>query len=645
MTVDDTGREISRKELTKAKASVVVLNDHWVVLQQDSTIKVFRLLSGTPKNAADVKASGSVVVETAAEDAVVIQVDGRRVSVLANGKTTESDATSGPAILSSTPSGDDCDLVQHASGSLDMICGSTIKWTRHEDLAYQADAAFVEIEDAVGSLSAEELVYEETADVFSAFVRRTQRHVAAAISYVQSLRSGGSAAAALLERLIGQDATKDETFGFNRYLVVSTELHTVYALSSHQGTVAWRLENVGPAGPGSRVVAINTNVYVIGKDGVVVVLDGRTGRQLATGSANSPVRSVHTVNDTVLLWTEDNTLVPASETTTPLGDAYLTSVDDNESCVLGYAVKDGQLHKTWRWTAPGNSKIVATASRDPQDLSASIGRPLGDRSVLYKYLHHNALAVAAIDSDGTLTVALLDAVSGRVLHTKQHADKASNVQLVFGEHWIVYSFYSQLPTPGQKIVTWDLYESEYSNVRFFEGSYSSLSDFRPPHVASQAFIYHMGITALGVTRTRFGITSRDVLAALDSGQLVRIPKSTLDARRPTGRKPTTSEQQEGLQTYEGYIPVIPHNVVSHLRHVLGLRHIVSSPADLESTSHIAAFGDLDIFYTRVTPSLPFDVLPASFEKGKLLATAAGLVVLLTQLRRAVLNRQLSLRWK
>jgi hypothetical protein len=264
---------------------------------------------------------------------------------------------------------------------------------------------------------------------------------------------------------------------------------------------------------------------------------------------------------------------------------------------------------------------------------------------MYKYLHRNAVAVAALDEDQTLTVWLLDALSGRILHVKRHAEQVSNVHLVFGEHWFVYSYYSLLPTPSQKLAVWDLYESEHSNVRFFDHVYSSYSDFRKPYVSSQAFMYPVGINGLGVTRTRFGVTSRDILASLETGQLVRIPKIFLDTRRPVGRKPDAGEQQQGLQTYDGYLPFVPQHVASHLRNVIGIRHILSTPADVESTSHITAYGDLDIFYTRVTPSMPFDMLSASFEKGKLVIMVAGLVVLLTQLRSAVLRRQLKESWR
>lgn len=57
-----------------------------------------------------------------------------------------------------------------------------------------------------------------------------------------------------------------------------------------------------------------------------------------------------------------------------------------------------------------------------------------------------------------------------------------------------------------------------------------------------------------------------------------------------------------------------------------LTNIESSASALESTSHVFAQG-LDQFYTRVTPSLSYDLLNEDFSFSLLIITAVGLIAI------------------
>ena len=74
-----------------------------------------------------------------------------------------------------------------------------------------------------------------------------------------------------------------------------------------------------------------------------------------------------------------------------------------------------------------------------------------------------------------------------------------------------------------------------------------------------------------------------------------------------------------------------------------VKKIVTSPALLESTSLVFAFG-LDMFLTRVTPSGSFDVLSENFNKAQLVFTVFGLVMAIVITRPMVRRKRLRERW-
>ena len=131
---------------------------------------------------------------------------------------------------------------------------------------------------------------------------------------------------------------------------------------------------------------------------------------------------------------------------------------------------------------------------------------------------------------------------------------------------------------------------------------------------------------MGVTQTRQGITSRQLLAVLDDSKaIVGIPYGILDPRRPVGREPTKDEQAEGLMKYAPAIEFDPKWYLNHQREVLGIENMITTPALIESTSIVFAYG-LDVFGTRLTPSFSFDILGKDFNKFQMLATVAALAV-------------------
>jgi hypothetical protein len=319
-------------------------------------------------------------------------------------------------------------------------------------------------------------------------------------------------------------------------------------------------------------------------------------------------------------------------------------------------VEDGEdAHEatSWTFTPPKGQQIVSIATRQSHDTVASIGRVLGDRTVKYKYLNPNTLVAAALDAPArALTIYLLDTVSGQILTSARHdgVDRTKPIECAMAENWFVCTFFGQhalrdgaagQSLKGYQVVVTDLYESDEANDRGPLGEAESFSSLAPiddptasvarPAAVSQAYVLSAPLSALQVTQTRQGITSRQLLAYLpETRGIVGIPRMILEPRRPVGRDPTPGEAEEGLIKYLPAIEIDPKSVISHERDVLGVEHMLAEPAVVESTSLVFAYG-VDVFGTRVTPSLLFDILGKGFNKvalvGTVVALFAGVVVL------------------
>ena len=280
---------------------------------------------------------------------------------------------------------------------------------------------------------------------------------------------------------------------------------------------------------------------------------------------------------------------------------------------------------------------------------ASLGKVMGDRSVMYKYLNSNTVLVTTmrIDDADTASVYLLDSVSGAILYTATHhsVDKSKPIVSLLCENWFVYTFFasensaSDVPTPkGYQIVVTELYESPFKNDRGPLRGASNFSSFESevmktkPFAITQSYVSPVAITSLSATSTKQSITTIDILAFLPyPASLLSIPKRILDPRRPVGRDPDTSEREEGLFKYDPLLPLDHRSILSHKRDLLYTEggekvRVITSPSLMESTSLVFLYDDTDLFGTRLTPSGAFDMLGKGFGKGQLVVTVLGLAV-------------------
>ncbi|KAI5857871.1 hypothetical protein BZA05DRAFT_347370 [Tricharina praecox] len=558
-------------------------------------------------------------------------------------------------------------------GDSHLIRNGEVAWSRKESLSSIVASTWVELLDQASEEIVDELKVETHTNIAAAYVHRVKRHLNELVLY------GPDWLQALPHRIYNAFLTAEtvdtehtgkwrDFFGFRKFAIVVTAEGGLAAIDVGKGgEVVWEALLASPEVRFQGVLGIyevrKGTVGVVTTGGDYVEYDAFEGTLLhhdklaatvkATALFDTPTKAKAVValldnNDAVVL---------------PLGGDYglepvHLSIKESARAVKGIRVSgSSQPVTTWTFVPPASEEVTSLATRPAHDPVASIGRVLGDRSVMYKYLNQHLLVITTINPVlSTASVYLLDAVSGSILHSATHAgaDTSQPIVATVSENWLVYTFFGDndvVATPGAakgyQLVVSELYESEFKNDRGALGPAANVSSFTTngkPYVLSQSYIFPSPVTSFAVTSTKQGITSREVLTLLaGTSQIYTIPKRVLDPRRPVGRDTDAAEKEEGLFRYTPVIDIDPKAVLTHERKMLGLTHVATTPSMLESTSLVFAYGG-DLFGTRVAPSMPFDILGKGFGKVQLVLTIVALTIGTMFVAPMVKRKQINSRW-
>ncbi len=544
-----------------------------------------------------------------------------------------------------------------------LVRNGAVDWTRVEGLSGAVAAEWAEIPES--EALAKTLEAEAHSNPLSAYIHRVNRHV-------NDLQYLPDYVMALPQRIISSilpvadSAHKPgvlvrDSFGFNKLVIIATQRGRIYGLDAgNQGVIAWSAKAFDfPAQKkwdvkGIWVEPSKETVTIRGSDGDYVMVQVTTGNIIEKMNPSSwpPVQSTAVVSSPSGTW-----LLPIGfdgnpgEVPNEWAPKDVIVVQGSNGEVKGLRFEATGINASpivaWSFQPAFGQKVLKVTARPAHDPVASIGRVLGDRTVLYKYLNPNIVLVTAVsDEASTAYFYLLDTVSGDVLYTTSHegVDTKQPIASALTENWFAYSLWSDvisstdaLPSSkGYQLVISELFESSVPNDRGPLGSEVNSSSLKPsdtpnaepaiPYVISQSFLIPEAISHMSVTQTRQGITTRQLLCILaSSNSIIGIPRTVLDPRRPVGRDPTPADAEEGLFRYQPAIEFDPKIVITHKREVVGIKNVITTPALLESTSLVFAYG-VDVFGTRVSPSFAFDILGKGFNKLSLVATVVALWV-------------------
>ncbi|KAJ7114097.1 hypothetical protein C8R44DRAFT_676555 [Mycena epipterygia] len=496
-----------------------------------------------------------------------------------------------------------------------------------------------------------------------------------------------------------------DAFGFKQVLVAATAYGSVFGLDTASGTVLWtRVLGLGWAGDGVGGKVKPVKIFVVngkgdGKD-VVLIAQRKATNSLVdtvlfridplTGASVSPAENgidrllegtdvipgplteafLIPTSDVIILIDEffQINLYPDTEASAALFSRlaptlflpFMESFSEGPR-VVGHGLKlDPNLSdkyvafRTWGLSLPPGETVKSIVKPRVGPV-ASFGKVLGNRTTLYKYLNPRMFVVLTqgMDTVGSgCGVYVVDGAKGSVLYSAlvpAAGNPGCDVHATLSENWLVYHYYDgeglgMGETKGWRIVTVELYEggldekTQSSDVSAFSAESMNVE------ALEQSYIFAHGITAITTTSTKFGISSKDIIVATKNNKIHAIPRRLLNPRRPKNRKPTVEEQQEEqLIPYEVIVPDDPRRTISHDYEVSNTRNIITSPALLESTSLVFAYG-LDVFLTRVAPSNTFDILNKNFNKAQLVLTVFGLALGIVIAKPMVRRKRLRERW-
>ncbi|KAM9430719.1 ER membrane protein complex subunit 1-like [Salvelinus alpinus] len=436
--------------------------------------------------------------------------------------------------------------------------------------------------------------------------------------------------------------SRDE-FNLQKMMVMVTASGKLFGIDSKSGSILWKhyLENVKPNAVFKLIVQRTTAHFPHPPQCTLLIKDKDTG--LASLHVFNPIfgRKSHIALPVlprpilqslllpvidqdyakVLLLVDDQYKVTAFPSTKNVlqqlqemsSSIFFYLIRSDQGNLSGFRLrKDLSTERIWEVVLPTEvQKIVAVNGKRPNEHVHSQGRVMGDRSVLYKYLNPNLLAVVTESTDAHperafVGMFLIDGVTGRIIHEAVQRKARGPVHFVHSENWVVYEYWN---TKSRR--------NEFSVLELFEGTelynstvFSSLDRPHLPQVLQQTYIFPSPITTMEATLTEKGITSRHLLVGLPSGAILSLPKMFLDPRRP--EVVTEHRREENLIPYAPEMPIRTEWFINYNQTVARVKGIYTAPSGLESTCLVVAYG-LDIYQTRVYPSKQFDVLKDDYD--------------------------------
>ncbi|AMD19493.1 HCL658Cp [Eremothecium sinecaudum] len=527
-------------------------------------------------------------------------------------------------------------------------------WVRDESASTIVAYTYIsEIDDDTNNVY-EELNTESTLNIFQAYWYRLNQNWRRLLKFLKNTnKTPGSIVTHMLKDDDEDDLwRRDLEFGQIKSLILATGAGNIIAIDMKTGDKQWSLPTGVSGITGLEAVKGDTELILFTKEGIVAKVDITNHQAPIINSER-----IHIPNEKVFrLGDSDDFFFQAPKPTLLLAEKSSNLdntiiVGHDKKSLAAYSVTNGELFKTWKIHVEPEEEVVAFASRY-DEVIMNIGKVLGNRSVMYKYLNPNlASYIVANKKANYMTVNIIDTVTGELIHSVYHDEGIvldEPINLVFGEHWVIYSYFSNVPIAEQRISVIELYESSQPNVRTSNSSVvqDSLRNSHKPHVISQSFFYPEVIKHMLLSRTKYGVTTKAIILELENGQITYLPKFILNARRVEASKMSESDKREFMaMPYISNIPLDDKLVLTHSRMMINGKSskLISIPTNLESTSFLCSLSH-DIFCTRIAPSSQFDTLSPSFEKGKLLATIVAIITVCYFLNPIAETKKLKTKW-
>ncbi|XP_073937270.1 ER membrane protein complex subunit 1 isoform X2 [Castor canadensis] len=561
---------------------------------------------------------------------------------------------------------------------LQQLAGKVVLWSREESLAEVVCLEMVDL-PLTGAQAELEGEFGKKADgLLGMFLKRLSSQLIllqAWTSHLWKMFYDARKPRSQIKNEINIDTLARDEFNLQKMMVMVTASGKLFGIESSSGTILWKqyLPNVKPDSSFKLMVQRTTAHFPHPPQCTLLVKDKETGMsslyvfnpifgkwsQVAPPVLKRPILQslLLPVMDQdyakVLLLIDDEYKVTAFPATRNVlrqlhelaPSIFFYLVDAEEGRLSGYRLrKDLTTELSWELTVPPEvQRIVKVKGKRGSEHVHSQGRVMGDRSVLYKSLNPNLLAVVTESTDvhherTFIGIFLIDGVTGRIIHSSVQKKAKGPVLIVHSENWVVYQYWNTKARRNE-LTALELYEgTEQYNATAF----SSLDRPQLPQVLQQSYIFPSSISAMEATITERGITSRHLLIGLPSGAILSLPKALLDPRRP--EIPTEQSREENLIPYSPDVQIHAERFINYNQTVSRMRGIYTAPSGLESTCLVVAYG-LDIYQTRVYPSKQFDVLKDDYDYVLISSVLFGLVFATMITKRLAQVKLLNRAWR
>ncbi|XP_074236272.1 ER membrane protein complex subunit 1 isoform X3 [Saimiri boliviensis] len=561
---------------------------------------------------------------------------------------------------------------------LQQLAGKVVLWSREESLAEVVCLEMVDL-PLTGAQAELEGEFGKKADgLLGMFLKRLSSQLIllqAWTSHLWKMFYDARKPRSQIKNEINIDTLARDEFNLQKMMVMVTASGKLFGIESSSGTILWKqyLPNVKPDSSFKLMVQRTTAHFPHPPQCTLLVKDKESGMsslyvfnpifgkwsQVAPPVLKRPILQslLLPVMDQdyakVLLLIDDEYKVTAFPATRNVlrqlhelaPSIFFYLVDAEQGRLCGYRLrKDLTTELSWELTIPPEvQRIVKVKGKRSSEHVHSQGRVMGDRSVLYKSLNPNLLAVVTESTDTHhertfIGIFLIDGVTGRIIHSSVQKKAKGPVHIVHSENWVVYQYWNTKARRNE-FTALELYEgTEQYNATAF----SSLDRPQLPQVLQQSYIFPSSISAMEATITERGITSRHLLIGLPSGAILSLPKALLDPRRP--EIPTEQSREENLIPYSPDVQIHAERFINYNQTVSRMRGIYTAPSGLESTCLVVAYG-LDIYQTRVYPSKQFDVLKDDYDYVLISSVLFGLVFATMITKRLAQVKLLNRAWR
>ncbi|XP_055680073.1 ER membrane protein complex subunit 1 isoform X2 [Lutzomyia longipalpis] len=562
-------------------------------------------------------------------------------------------------------------LLDTVDDSVVLVQQGKIKWTREEALANVVAVEMVDLPLSDDEGAIEDEFNSKDGDFFGAIARRLTSQVYQIKSIFLTVMGLGS-----LSTSSNVDILVRDSFGLHKVIVILTASGKLFGIDNISGKVHWQkflveIDHFTESQPMKLLVQRTAKHFphppqfaVVGKqknsrNGVIYQFNPVSGEPIQGGIIRLEygIQQLMVLNEAesgnflraILILDEKNRahVLPESEKIQANGMFLFTVKTEGE--VSGYHIhatnKEISANLVWKLDLSGgsNAQVIQVAGKNPMERVHSQGRVLSDRSVLYKYVNPNLIAIATFGLDAihkyVINVHLIDVVSGSIVVTLTHRRAKGPLHMVHSENWLVYSYYND-KVRRTEMTTIELYEGK---IQTNSTVWSSLISPPEPMVERQSYIIPANVFAMKETITEKGITNKDVLIGLSTGAIVEMPWALLDPRRPVTATQNQA-REEGVIPYIPELPLPSENVINYNQSIARIRGIYTAPSGLESTCLVIAHG-LDMFVTRVAPSKTFDLLKEDFDYFLISIVLLGLTVASYVVKHLASRKAVKQAWK